>query len=75
MIKCGIFSTIRHFLLKINNIIMIEFLKWLGENKWYKYKDGRWFTLKETPYIQGFSRKFYTEEEVVQIFSTITPKS
>jgi hypothetical protein len=54
---------------------MVEFLKWLGENKWYKYKDGRWYTLKETPYIQGFSRKFYTEEEIVQIFSIITSKS
>ncbi len=53
---------------------MIEFLKWLGENKWYKYKDGRWYTLKETPYMQEFSRNFYTEEQVVQIFSTITPK-
>jgi hypothetical protein len=52
----------------------IDFLVWLGENKWHKYKDGRWFTLKETPYMQEFSRKFYKEEEVVQIFSTITSK-
>ena len=54
---------------------MIEFLKWLGENKWYKYKDGRWYTLKDTPYIQGFSRKFYTEEEIVEIFSIMKLKS
>jgi hypothetical protein len=53
---------------------MVEFLKWLGENKWYKYKDGKWFTTTDIPYIGAQPRKFYTEEEVVQIFSTITPK-
>jgi hypothetical protein len=54
---------------------MIEFLKWLGENKWYKYKDGKWFTTTDIPYVGGQPRKFYTEDEIVQIFSTKTSKS
>ena len=50
---------------------MVEFLQWLEDNHWYMYKDGRWYTTKEQPYIKGISRKYYTKEELVGIFSTI----
>ncbi len=49
---------------------MIEFLQWLEDNHWYQYKDGTWYTTQERPYVQGISRKFYTKEELVRIFST-----
>ena len=47
---------------------MIEFLQWLEDNHWYRYKDGTWYTTQEKPYIQGKQRKFYTKEELVGIF-------
>jgi hypothetical protein len=53
---------------------MVEFLQWLEDNHWYMYKDGRWYTTKEQPYIKGISRKYYTKEELVEIFSTMTPR-
>lgn len=54
---------------------MIEFLQWLEDNHWYMYKDGTWYTTAERPYVQGISRKFYTKEELVEIFSTKTLKN
>jgi hypothetical protein len=51
---------------------MIEFLKWLEDNHWHQYKDGTWYTTQERPYVKGISRKFYTKEELVGIFSTKT---
>jgi hypothetical protein len=49
---------------------MIEFLQWLEDNHWYMYKDGTWYTTAERPYVKGISRKYYTKEELVGIFST-----
>jgi len=49
---------------------MIEFLQWIEDNHWYMYKDGTWYTTQERPYVQGISRKYYTKEELVRIFST-----
>jgi hypothetical protein len=50
---------------------MIEFLKWIGENNWHRYKDGKWFTTRELPYIDAKPRKFYTEAQLVKIFNDI----
>lgn len=47
---------------------MIEFLQWLEDNHWYKYKDGTYYTTNERPYVRGLSRKFYTKEQVVDFF-------
>lgn len=47
---------------------MIEFLQWLEDNHWYRYKDGTWYTTNERPYIQGKQRKFYSKEEVRILF-------
>lgn len=47
---------------------MIEFLQWLEDNHWYRYKDGTYYTTNERPYIQGKQRKFYTREQVVDLF-------
>ena len=49
---------------------MIEFLQWLEDNHWHMYKDGTWYTTTERPYVKGSSRKYYTKEELVGIFST-----
>jgi len=49
---------------------MIEFLQWIEDNHWYMYKDGTWYTTQERPYVQGSSRKYYTKEELVKLFST-----
>ena len=49
---------------------MIEFLKWLGENKWYLCSKG-WFTTQERPYVTDDARKYYyTDEQVVEIFES-----
>jgi hypothetical protein len=48
---------------------MIEFLQWLEDNQWYMYKDGTWYTTQERPYVKGSSRKYYTKEELVRLFS------
>ena len=48
----------------------VEFLQWLEDNHWYRYKDGTWYTTAERPYVKGSSRKYYTKEELIGIFST-----
>jgi len=50
-----------------------KLLSWLKENNWHLYKDGTWYTLNEKPYTQGKQRKYYTEDEVVKIFSNELP--
>lgn len=47
---------------------MIEFLQWLEDNQWHRYKDGTWYTTQEQPYIQGKQRKFYSKQEVREKF-------
>lgn len=49
---------------------MIELLVWLKENNWHVYKDGSWYCLNEKDYIHGKSRKYYTEQQVVNKFKT-----
>lgn len=44
------------------------FLGWLKDNKFHQYKDGTWYTLNEKPYVLGKNRKFYTDDEVVELF-------
>ena len=48
---------------------MAEFLKWLENNHWYRYKDGTWYTTNERPYINGKQRKYYTNEQLIQIYA------
>ena len=48
------------------NSNLADFLKWLGDNKWHRYKDGKWFTTTELPYMDAQPRRFYTEEEMVK---------
>jgi hypothetical protein len=44
----------------------IDFLVWIKENRWHVYKNGKWFTTTDQPYIDGEPRKTYTEEQVIQ---------
>ena len=50
--------------------MMIEFLQWLEDNHWHRYKDGTYYTTSEQHYIHGKQRKFYTKEELVDKFKT-----
>ena len=54
---------------------MKKMLVWLKENQFYQYKDGTWYTTKERPYIQGKTRKYYTDDEVEEMYlvSTMPP--
>jgi hypothetical protein len=47
---------------------MVQFLEWLKINHFHQYKDGTWYTTNERPYTNGQSRKFYTDEQVVELF-------
>jgi hypothetical protein len=49
---------------------MIEFLQWLEDNQWHRYKDGTYYTTSQQYYIHGKQRKFYTKEELVDKFKT-----
>jgi len=53
---------------------MIEFLQWLEDNHWYRYKDGTWYTTNERPYLQGKQRKFYNKEEVALLYRFFSTK-
>lgn len=44
----------------------IDFLVWLKENRWHVYKNGKWFTSTDQPYIDDEPRKTYTEEQVIE---------
>jgi hypothetical protein len=48
---------------------MIQFIKWLKENHFNQYKDGTWYSTKERPYVRGEQRKFYTDEELIQLYN------
>lgn len=50
----------------VGSIDLIEFLIWLKENHWHVYKNGKWFTTTDQPYIDGEPRKTYTEEQVIK---------
>jgi hypothetical protein len=52
---------------------MIEFLKWLKNNHWHVYKDGTWYTMLARDYTMGKPRRFYTEKQVVELFSNELP--
>jgi hypothetical protein len=47
---------------------MKEFLVWLKENYWHQYKDGTWYTIKERAYMRGQPRKFYSDDEVIELY-------
>ena len=47
----------------------IDFLVWLKENRWHVYKNGKWFTTTDQPYIDGEPRKTYTEEQVIRKYN------
>jgi len=47
---------------------MTDFLQWLADNQWYKYKDGTWYTTNERPYIHGKTRRYYTNEELIKLY-------
>ena len=51
---------------------MINFLIWLKENQFHLYKDGTWYTTKEKPYVQGINRKFYKDNEFVELYKNKT---
>jgi hypothetical protein len=53
---------------KIINEYMVTFLVWIKENNFYQYKDGTWYTTKEKPYVRGEQRKFYTDEQLINLF-------
>jgi hypothetical protein len=44
------------------------FLSWLKDNHFHQYKDGTWYTTQERPYTEGKQRKFYTDDEIVELF-------
>jgi hypothetical protein len=47
---------------------MKEFLVWLKENHWHQYKDGTWYTIKERAYMRGQPRRFYSDDEVIELY-------
>lgn len=47
---------------------MVNFLVWMKDNHFYQYKDGTWYTTNERNYVYGKPRKYYTEEEVIELF-------
>ena len=47
---------------------MIELLQWLKENHFHQYKDGTWYTTTERPYVRGEQRKFYTDEQLINLY-------
>lgn len=47
---------------------MKELLQWLKLNHFYQYKDGTWYSTNERPYARGEQRKFYTDDEVINLF-------
>jgi len=53
-----------------------QFLTWLKENQFHQYKDGNWYSTKERPYIQGKTRKYYTDDELIAKYveETIKPQ-
>jgi hypothetical protein len=53
---------------KIINEYIVTFLVWIKENNFYQYKDGTWYTTKEKPYVKGEQRKFYTDEQLINLF-------
>jgi len=53
---------------KIINEYIVTFLVWIKENNFYQYKDGTWYTTKEKPYVRGEQRKFYTDEQLINLF-------
>ena len=55
-------------LLQIEKQDRINFLVWLKENHWHVYKNGKWFTTTDQPYIDGEPRKTYTEEQVIKLY-------
>jgi len=48
---------------------MLQFLQWLKENKFHQYKDGNWYTTNERPYIKGTQRKYYTDEQLIELYN------
>ena len=49
----------------------IDFLVWLKENRWHVYKNGKWFTTTDQPYIDGEPRKTYTEKQVIEKYNNV----
>jgi hypothetical protein len=47
---------------------LLEFLIWLKENNYYKYKDGKWYSTNDRSYMNGNQTTFYSDEEVVSKF-------
>lgn len=53
---------------EVINEYIVKFLVWIKENKFHQYKDGTWYTTNERPYIKGQQRKYYTDEQLIQLF-------
>lgn len=51
---------------------MKDFLLWLKVNKWHLYKDGTWFTTNEKDYMLGKQRKYYTDDELIELYKKET---
>ena len=47
---------------------MIEFLQWLEDNQWHRYKDGTYYSTSPDQYVHGTQRKFYTKEKLIENF-------
>jgi hypothetical protein len=46
--------------------MLIEFLQWLEDNQWHRYKDGTYYSTSPDQYVHGTQRKFYTKEELIE---------
>ena len=55
---------------KIIESLYLDFLQWLEDNQWHRYKDGTYYSTSPDHYVHGTQRKFYTKEELVRLFST-----
>jgi hypothetical protein len=47
---------------------MIEFLQWLEDNHWHRYKDGTYYSTSPDYYVHGTQRKFYTKKKLIENF-------
>lgn len=52
--------------------MLTDFINWIKENKFCKYKDGTWYSLLEKPYIDGSQRRYYKDEQLVELFKNNT---
>lgn len=52
---------------------MIDFLKWLTTEEFYKYKDGTYFSPKRRKFYLRHCTTFYKLEELIELYDKENP--